>query len=76
MKITEQLLLKAGESLKTQGIIEVKGNFKRINLTVESLGYKEMGIKEGVSVISTYALCKAGSSRVSILLTNQMRQEV
>ena len=62
VKITEQLLLKARETLKMQGIIEIKGNFKRINFTVKPLGLKEMGMKEGVSAIFTYTVCKAGSS--------------
>ena len=76
VKITEHTVLKAGETLKTQGMIEVRGNFKRINITIEPLELREMNMKEGVSAISTYAVCKAGSSRVSILLRNQTRQDV
>ena len=76
VKITEHTVLKAGETLKMQGMIEVRGNFKRINITIEPLGLKEMNMKEGVGAISTYAVCKAGSSRVSILLRNQTRQDV
>ena len=76
VKITQHTVLKAGETLKMQGMIEVRGNFKRINITIEPLGLKEMNMKEGVGAISTYAVCKAGSSRVSILLRNQTRQDV
>ena len=35
-----------------------------------------MNMREGVGAIPTYAVCKAGSSRVSILLRNQTRQDV
>ena len=76
VRITEHTVLKARETLKTQGMIEVRGNFKRINITIEPLGLKEMNLKEGVGAISTYAICKAGLSRVSILLRNQTRQDV
>ena len=76
VKITEHTVLKAGETLKTQGMIEVRGHFKRINIAIEPLGLKEMNMKEGVGAISTYAVCKAGSSRVSMLLRNQAKQDV
>ena len=41
IKLSGAITIKAGQTLKTQGITATKGNFKRINVIVEPLGIGE-----------------------------------
>ena len=75
IKISGPIAIKAGQTLKTQGITVVKGNFKRINVMVEPLGIGEDNAK-GITALPAYAMCKAGSCRVNLLLKNETRRDV
>ena len=76
IKLSRPLAIKAGQTLKTQGITVIKGNFKRINVIVEPLEIGEEVSVKGVTVIPAYAMCKAGSCRVNLLMKNETKKDV
>ena len=76
VKAVEYTVIQPGETKKISGMVQFKGNSKRINLMTEPIqDMQEVDEPRWVTVPS-YGECKAGSSRVGVAIRNVSKKIV
>ena len=72
--MTQSLTVKPGEGCQVSAITDIKGNGKRLNVLVELL--QECGYGPELEVVPVYSTCRAGSSKVWVMLFNHTEQAI
>ena len=70
IKLTRDVTLEAGETIKVNGLSQIKGNVKRLHVVTEPM--RDIGGSEVPQIITipTYSVCMPGSQRVTVMLRN------
>ena len=70
IKLTRDLTLEAGETIKVNGLSQIKGNVKRLHVIAEPT--RDNGGSEVPQIITipTYSVCLPGSQKVTVMLRN------
>ena len=76
VKAVENIVIQPGETKKISGMVQFKGNSRRINLVTEPVQeLQEIEYPDWV-MIPSYSECKGGSSRVSVAVRNVLKKVV
>ena len=70
IKLTKDVVLEAGETVKVNGLSQLKGNVKRLHVVAEPIRDKGGSEVPQVVTIPTYSVCMPGSQKVTVMLRN------
>ena len=70
IKFTKDVTLEAGETIKVNGLSQLKGNVKRLHVVAEPIRDKGGSEIPQVVTIPTYSVCMPGSQKVTVVLRN------
>ena len=70
IKFTKSITLEAGETVKVNGLSQIKGNVKRLHVVAKPIRHEEGSGVPQVVTIPTYSVCMPGSQKVTVMLRN------
>ena len=70
IKLTKSITLEAGETVKVNGLSQLKGNVKRLHVVAEPIRYEGGSEVPQIVTIPTYSVCMPGSQKVTVMLRN------
>ena len=70
IKLTKSITLEAGETVKVNGLSQLKGNVKRLHMVAEAIRYEGGSEVPQIVTIPTYSVCMPGSQKVTVMLRN------
>ena len=70
IKLTKSITLEAGETVKVNGLSQLKGNVKRLHMVAEAIRYEGGSEAPKIVTIPTYSVCMPGSQKVTVMLRN------
>ena len=70
IKLTKDVTLEAEETIKVNGLSQLKGNVKRLHVVAEPIRDKGGSEIPQVVTIPTYSVCIPGSQKVTVMLRN------
>ena len=76
VKAVENIVIQPGETKKISGMVQFKGNSRRINLVTEPPRELQELEEPSWVTIPSYSECKGGSSRVSVAIRNFSKKVV
>ena len=76
VKAVENIVIQPGETKKVSGMVQFKGNSRRINLVTEPVQELQEIENPDWVTIPSYSECKGGSSRVSVAVRNVSKKVV
>ena len=68
--LSKSITLEAGETLKVQGISQIRGNQKRLYVVAEPVLQEGAAEIPKLVTVPTYSVCMPGSHRVSVVIRN------
>ena len=74
LKVSKQLTLEAGETLKIQATSQIRGNQKQLHVVAEPVAIGGAANIPEFVTIPTYSVCMPGSHRVAVILRNVTSQ--
>ena len=70
LKISKQITLEAGETLKVQATSQIRGNQKRLHVVAEPVAIGGAANTPELVTVPTYSICMPGSHRVAVIIRN------
>ena len=70
IKLMKNVTLEAGETMKVNGLSQLKGNVKRIHVVAEPIRNEGGSEVPQVVTIPTYSVCIPGSQKITVMLQN------
>ena len=70
IKLTKDLTLEARETVKVNGLSQIKGNVKRLHVVAEPTRDNKGSEVPQIITIPTYSVCLPGSQKVTVMLRN------
>ena len=70
MKLTKNVTLEAGETIKVNGLSQIKGNVKRLHVVAKPIRHEGGSEVPQIVTILTYSVCMLGSQKVTVMLRN------
>ena len=68
IKVTKEINVEPGETLKINGLTELKGNTKRLHLVAEPIEHGGGTDPPKIITIPTYSQCMPGSQRIPVMI--------
>ena len=70
IKLTKSITLEAGETVKVNGLSQLKGNVKRLHIVAQPIRYEGGSEVPQIVTIPMYSVCMPGSQKVTVMLRN------